>query len=155
MMQQMVVVPLKSSLFKRHPNSPFLWLPIGKVSVVRLLKDPRVDVTLEDINGCTPLWYASRYGEHEEIEWFIASCRDLGDIKVKKAKWGGKDFTALKHREVVPVLERFVANPALTRQEIRQKLNFTGLFLFPFPFSFSFLVLSDIFSFSFQNRNLT
>jgi len=61
------------------------------VSVVEvLLKDPRVDVSLEDINGRTPLWHASRKGKHEVIEWFIASGRDLGDIKNKKGNGKAK-----------------------------------------------------------------
>ena len=98
-------------------------------------KDPRVDVTQDDNNGRTPLWWASREGKHEVIEWFIASGRDLGDIKNKKGKsWNdGRDYTALEiaRREnktkAMSVLERFLANPALTRQEIRKKLNFTGL----------------------------
>jgi len=28
----------------------------GRVSVVQVLKDPRVDITLDDHRGCTPLW---------------------------------------------------------------------------------------------------
>ena len=115
----------------------------GQVSVVELLlKDPRVDVTLDDNDGRTPLWFASREGKHEVIEWFIASGRDLGDVKNKKEKnWGeGKDYTALeiarenKKAEVVSVLEKFLGNPAQTRQEIRQKLKFTGLSSSPFHF---------------------
>ena len=87
----------------------------GDVSVVEvLLKDPRVDVTLDDNNGCTPLWCASRYGHHGVIEWFIASGRDLGDIKNKKGNWDGKDCTALEiarednKTEAVSLLERFM-----------------------------------------------
>ena len=41
-----------------------------------LLKDPRVDTTLADDEGCTPLWYAFYNGYYEGIEWFIASGRD-------------------------------------------------------------------------------
>jgi len=102
----------------------------GGVSVVEvLLKDPRVDVTLDDNNGCTPLWCASRYGHHGVIEWFIASGRDLGDIKNKKGNWDGKDCTALEiarednKTEAVSLLERFMANPIQTRHEVRVKLG--------------------------------
>ena len=124
----------------------------GKVSVVRvMLKDPRVDITLDDNDGRTPLWYAARDAYHEVIEWLIASARDLGDVKNKKGiRRDGDDFTALeiareeKKSEVVALLERFIANPAQTRQEIRKRLNFTGLVLFPFHFSFFILVLVDI-----------
>ena len=82
----------------------------GHVSIVEvLLKDPRVDVTLEDYNRRTSLWWASYFGQHEVIEWLIASGRDLGDVR---------EYTTLeitrekeKHREFVSVLERFIANP--------------------------------------------
>ena len=46
-----------------------------------LLKDPRVDVTLDDNDGCTPLWWAVRNGGLEVIEWLIASDR------VAHCKW--------------------------------------------------------------------
>ena len=104
----------------------------GQMSVVQvLLKDPRVDVTLDDDRERTPLWFASRDDQHEVIEWLIASGRDLGDVKNKKGNEWGKDkvFTALeiarkcKRTEIVSVLERFLANPALTRHELRVKLG--------------------------------
>jgi len=113
-------------------QTPFLFAFLyGRVSVVRvLLKDPRVDVTLEDNDRCTPLWYASRDGRHEVIEWLIASGRDLGDINGKKGKHrDGREYTALEiarernYTEAVSLLERFVANPALTRHEVRVKLG--------------------------------
>jgi len=88
------------------------------MSVVRvLLKDPRVDVTLADDKGCTPLWWASYAGRHEVIELLIASGRDLGDIRNKKGKYGRSGyFSALgiakekSWAEEVPLLERFLAN---------------------------------------------
>ena len=92
-------------------------------------KDPRVDVTLDNLKGCTPLWYASYNGKHEVIEWLVASGRDLGDIMNKKGLGGGKDYTALeiarkeKETEAVSVLERFIANPTLTRHKLRVKLG--------------------------------
>ena len=102
----------------------------GRLSVVEvLLKDPRIDATLDDNDGCTPLWNASQYGNHEVSEWFVASGRDLGDIKNKKGKDWNKDYPALeiarKYRktEVVSVLERFIANPAQTRHEVRVKFG--------------------------------
>ena len=104
------------------------------MSVVEvLLKDPRVDVTLDDDKGRTPLWFASRDGQHELFEWLIASGRDLGDIENKTGKnWddeGWKDYTALEiareknKTEVISLLERFLANPALIRHELRVKLG--------------------------------
>jgi len=56
-------------------------------SVVHLLlKDPRVDITIND-NERSPFWDASLYGHHEVIEWFIASDRDLGDVENKKGTY--------------------------------------------------------------------
>jgi len=93
-------------------------------------KDPRVDVTLDNLKGCTPLWYASYNGKHEVIEWLVASGRDLGDVKNKKGKhWDDNEYTALEiareedQTEAVSLLERFIANPALTRHEVRVKLG--------------------------------
>jgi len=79
----------------------------GKVPVVQLyLKDPRVDVTLADGNGRTPLllWHL------EVIEWLV--------VRNKKGKhpWNHQEYTALEiarkenKTEVVSLLERFVSN---------------------------------------------
>jgi len=128
-------------LLLAHPNinvnlkdksgrTPFSYgCECDNVSVVEvLLKDPRVDVTLEDDDGRTPLWWASFYGKHEEIEWLIASGRDLGDIERKVGWWYGKVYTALEIAErnktkVVSLLERFLTNPAQIRHELRVKLG--------------------------------
>jgi len=89
-----------------------------------------VSTSLDDIGGCTPLWWASRYGKHEVIERLIASGRDIGDIKNKKGrKWDGTDYTPLEMAreyemtEVVSVLEGFIDNPTLTRHGLRVKLG--------------------------------
>jgi len=120
------------NLRNRGGETPFLLGCLNcSVSVVEvLLKDPRVDVTLADNRGCTPLWYASRNAHQEVIEWLMASGRDLGDIMNKKGKtWDGKDYTALEiaqernRTKVVSVPEKFLANPALTRHELRVKLG--------------------------------
>ena len=98
--------------------------------VLLLLKDPRVDITLDDNHGRTPLWLASGNGLQEVIERFIASGRNLGDVENKKGEewWSmGEEFTALevaRNRErtkAVSLLERFIANPTLTRHELRVK----------------------------------
>ena len=102
------------------------------MSVVRLLlKDYRVNVTLADNDGCTPLWRASCYGYIEVIEWLIVSGRDLGDIKNKKGNYWGddKDYTALeiagehKWTKVMSLLKKSIANPTQTRHELRMKLG--------------------------------
>jgi len=100
----------------------------GQMSVRLLLKDLRVDATLDDKRRCTALWIASSFGEHEVVEWFIASGRDLGDVKRQNVEWEGREYSALdiareeKRTEVVSVLERFIADPAQTRHELRVKL---------------------------------
>ena len=94
-----------------------------------LIKDPRVDITLADDTGHTPLWWASCCGNHKIVECIIASGRDLGDVE--KGKYNGQDYTAIEiaRREwktkVVTLLEGFLANPSHTRHELRVKL---GLF---------------------------
>jgi len=65
------------------------------------------------------------------VQWLIASGRDLGDFQNKKGKcpWSDDDYTALeiardyKRTEVVSLLERFMANPTLTRHDLRVKLG--------------------------------
>ena len=103
---------------------------LGRVPVVKvLLKDPRVDVTLADKCGHIPLWYASFNGHHEVIEWLIASGRYLGDFKNLKGPWYGIDYTTIEiarkmnQTEAVSLLERFIADPTLTRHELRVKLG--------------------------------
>ena len=105
----------------------------GQVSVLYvLLRDPRVDITLHNQDERTPLWYAASEGQHEVVEWLIASDRDLGDVEHKKGKWFGHMYTALeiakerKRTEVVALLERFFHNSSQTRQEVRQKHRVTG-----------------------------
>jgi hypothetical protein len=97
-----------------------------------LLKDPRVDFTLNDYDGHTLLWFVSFRGEFKIIEMLIASGKDLGDINLKgRNSDDGKVYTALeiarKQRNdiVVSLLERFMTNPSQTRYEIRVKLGFT------------------------------
>ena len=115
----------------RNGQTPFsLACENGRVSVVQLLlKDPRVNITLEDHWDRTPLWWAAREGNHEVIEWLIASSRGLGDIEETKGKGANGKFTALeiaresKKSEVVALLERFIANPRLTRHDLRAMLG--------------------------------
>ena len=94
-----------------------------------LLKDPRVDITLADNDGCTPLWHATCNGYLEVAEWLVASGRDLGDLNQKGRNWDGKEYTALEiarkenQTEIVSLLERFIANPTLTRYQVCVKLS--------------------------------
>jgi len=129
-------VNLKNS-DERTPLSYGCW--IGQVSVVEvLLKDPRVNVALDDNNGRTPLWHASWFGHHEVIEWLIACGKDIG-IENKKGKAFGQDYTVLEiarergKTEVMSLLERFIADPALTRHELRVKLGVLDVLLTSWP----------------------
>ena len=78
---------------------------------------------------CTPLWHASYDSFLEDVEWLIASGRDLGGYKKGKYRKNYSEYTALEvarkeeHWEVVSLLERFMANPTQTRQELRVKLG--------------------------------
>ena len=107
----------------------------GHVSVVEVLKDPRVDVTTDDSYGSTPLWYASYDGKREVIEWLIASGRELGNFKNQKGNWDGKNYTALEiarkrnKTEAAPLLKKFIDNP--TRLEVCVKLGGPCLDRFP------------------------
>ena len=92
-----------------------------------LLKDLRINVSLADDNRRTPLWLAACWGCDDVIEWLIASGRDLGDVN-QKGKWGGEHTAmeiARKNQKsgVESLLERFMANQAQTRHELRVKLG--------------------------------
>ena len=88
------------NLKNRDGRTPFsLGCSSPEVFVVQeLLKDPRVNTTLDDDCGRTPLWWASHDGNHEVIEWLIASGRDLGDVMNKKGKISedGEDYMTLE-----------------------------------------------------------
>ena len=107
----------------------------GQVSVVQLLlKDPRVQVAVKDNYGHTPLWLSAARGQLAIMEKLMASGRDLGDIMEKATHWGdGKEYLVIqvakrnKKTKVVAVLERFMANPARTRHELRVKLDMLGM----------------------------
>ena len=101
----------------------------GRLLVVQLLlKHPRVSVTLADNDGCTPLRWGSYKGSYQNIECLIVSGRDLGDLNQTGKDWN-EDCSALEiarkknETEVVSLLERFTANPAQTRHEVRMQLD--------------------------------
>jgi len=108
------VVMLKLSNCFWHPNidvnlenqegkSPFsLGCRCGAVSVVQvLLKDPRVDVTLDDYKGCTSLWWASWKGKRFSGSLQVAEI--LETSRTRKEKTGmvkdGKNTPPLKLQE--------------------------------------------------------
>jgi len=103
----------------------------GVKALKQLLKDPRVDLTLDDGKGRTVLWYAACFGRHEVVLWLLARGGDLGDVE-KKALFVEEWYSPLEiaakaglqqNEEVVMMLERFRANPALTRYDIRLGLG--------------------------------
>ena len=93
----------------------------GVVAVVKLmLKDPRVNVALADNLGHTPLWHASELHRFAALEWLIESGRDLGVVVNRKVMFDGVE---MRKNQAVLLLERFMANPVLTRHEVRVKLG--------------------------------
>jgi hypothetical protein len=95
-----------------------------------LLKNSRVDINMDDDNGCTPLWSASYYGHVEVIKWMIALRGDEVDLEKKGEYWeDGEEYTTIEIArernvtEVVALLERFMKNQAQTRHEIRVELG--------------------------------
>ena len=112
--------------------TPFL-LPCyhGHVEVVKLLlKDSCVNVNMADKKGCTPLWHASYEGHVGVIKWIIAMRGDeMKDLDKKGEDWDDKEYTAIEiarernKREVVSLLDRFVANPTQTRHETSLELG--------------------------------
>ena len=119
----------------RYRQTPFSFACFRRnVSVVRLLlKDLRVDIALHDEDGCSPLWRACECGSVETIMWLMASGRDFGDMNIKGSRYddddGWVEYTALEvareHQktQIVSLLEKFIANPAQTRLEVRMKLG--------------------------------
>jgi len=124
---------IKVNVLTIDKTTPFLLACANdKVEVVRLLlKDRRVDITLGDCNGCTALWWAAFFGRLGVIEWLMASGRDLGDLNKNIKYWGddGKEYSAIDiasnmgKTEVASLLEKCIANPTQTRQEVRAKLG--------------------------------
>ena len=113
-------------------RTPLIWCcELNRVAILQLLlKDARVDFTYSDTYGWTPLITASCYGCDPVIEWLIASGRDLGDVVNSTGRTtGNEECTAIevarreKKTKVVALLERFIANPAQTRCELRGKLG--------------------------------
>ena len=104
----------------------------GHLSAVKvLLSDPRVNMTVGDHEGATPLWKATYFGRLEVLKWLMASGRDLGDLG-RKGRYFTHSYTALematmvKETEIVELLERFMADPVLTRCELCEELGGGG-----------------------------
>jgi len=97
---------------------------------LQLQQDPRggVNLFLGQADSRTPLWWAACRGHVAVIEWLIASGRDLGDL-LRTGEVSGEDFSAEGiAREngfalVATLLENLVANPVMTRQQVRGRLG--------------------------------
>ena len=87
------------------------------------------DAAFAEENGSSPLWWAAHKGRHEVIKRLMASGRDLGDLNLKGKDTVFNSSTAIEiarerhHPEVVLLLERFMADPELSRHQIRVKLG--------------------------------
>jgi len=108
-----------------------------------LRDDPDINVNLAESDPWAPLHFASFQSHVEVIKLLLAHPSINVNLKnddgetpfplvvgvTKKGKWRSKGCTALEIArknqcsEVVSVLERFTANPALTRHEVRVKLG--------------------------------
>ena len=102
--------------------TPFLWACFkGRASCVRLLlPDPRVDINSMDAERKPALWYAAHMGHVEVVKWLLASRRDLNTELLREAVFFARQE---KHPRIVSLLERFRADPAQTRGEIRGELG--------------------------------
>ena len=91
-----------------------------------LLRDPRVDTTLADVNNRTPLWNVCLTGRKEGVEWLVASGKDLGDLTDVRKDFCDDNAVRARQAEyqsVVMLVKRFLANPAQTRQKLRVTLG--------------------------------
>jgi len=110
----------------KYGATPFFWACYGLTSCVReMLKDSRVKVNEPDIQGHTPLWFASYSGSLDVIKRWIASGREMdlgkpGDIDKTDAIGGAKESNKT---EVVTLLERFKSDPSQTRHQVRVDLG--------------------------------
>jgi len=103
----------------------------GKPDLIRLLlRDLRVDVNAPDVEGQTPLWRACRYGRKDLLWWLLLQRgNDLRPEKRLLVKAMGRSVSPLgiararKHLMEVALLERFVADPAATRNALRAELG--------------------------------
>ena len=103
----------------------------GHIEVVKvLLTHSHIDANHQNKYGKSALMHASFSGHVEVIKWLIARGRDLRNLNRKGKYWkDGQEYTALEiakeknHTGVVSLLERFVANPAQTRNEVCVELG--------------------------------
>jgi len=126
-------------------ETPFcLTCRTGRISCAQLLlKDARVQVNEPNNEGYTPLRWAARGGHLDIIKVWIASRMEMnlgepGNEKTdaigaaknpeKKSSEDCEYFEERKDRcaEVATLLEKFKANPAQTRTEIRKELGIAG-----------------------------
>jgi len=139
------------SLLLAHPDidvnqkgntgwTPFLTACLyGSTSCVRLLlQDGRVKVNEPNNDGYTPLWCAARYGCIDVVRWWIASGREiyLGEPRNEKndassiaklVESGLDEDTKKRKDDVARLLEKFHKDHDNTRNELRQKLQITGM----------------------------
>ena len=117
------------------------WTPIylaclpNNVEVLKLLlNDDRTDVIKADNDFYTPLMGAAFYGNLACVEHLLASLRHI--TKIDDALKEAKKWTNQGTREVVLILEQYLANPAKTVKALRIKLQLQGSFQFISYFSF-------------------
>ena len=81
-----------------------------------LLHDARIELAVPDLQGWLPLSYATRFGRIENVKWWIASGREVGELPA-----------GLKvSNSIVALLENFKENPVETIAAVRLELGITG-----------------------------
>ena len=96
-----------------------------------LLRDPRVDASVADGDGHTTLWWACYRGSPQVVEWLIASGKDLGKwhdfwcvLKLLEFPPPNHRATRENQTKTLVLMRKFMANPMLTRHQVRVRLGF-------------------------------
>ena len=119
----------------KHGWTPFLLCCVkGKILPVKhLLNDVRVNINQPDSSGATPLWWACARGSVLIVKWMIASGRwfDLdrrGKSVEERDRISPIDVARKSQRpDLASLLERYRANQAAARREIKAELGIRGL----------------------------
>ena len=107
---------------------------LGRTEVVKvLLWDRRVEVNLGDSEGCTPLWTAACHGHTDMVRWMLGSGRGFHvgtwgrDVFGDRREYSPAEVARKEKRlAVADLLDKFTADPAAVRRDIRLLLNFKG-----------------------------
>ena len=96
----------------------------GNTEAVRhLLAHPRLDVNGSDDSGRSGIWMASSYGHIDIVKLVLASGRAV-ELHPCENRCTPLEIAKMnRRREVAEVLERFIANPEVTREQLRREVG--------------------------------